>query len=153
MKFSELQEKIGTQIESDWHQHKNGGGWIHKSAKVDASAFIGGSAIVWGQVSGDARVYGDARVSGDAWVYGDAQVYGNARVYGDAWEKSPLFILGSRHSLTNAKKGYIQIGCKRETFSWWLSTDGSAFAKDVGYTPDEIAEYRLYVKLFQKIGK
>ena len=135
MKFSELQEKIGTQIESDWHQHKNGGGWIHKSAKVDASAFIGGSAIVWGQ------------------VYGDAQVYGNARVYGDAWEKSPLFILGSRHSLTNAKKGYIQIGCKRETFSWWLSTDGSAFAKDVGYTPDEIAEYRLYVKLFQKIGK
>jgi len=135
MKFSELQEKIGTQIESDWHQHKNGGGWIHKSAKVDASAFIGGSAIVWGQVSGDARVYGDARVSGDA------------------WEKSPLFILGSRHSLTNAKKGYIQIGCKRETFSWWLSTDGSAFAKDVGYTPDEIAEYRLYVKLFQKIGK
>ena len=135
MKFSELQEKIGTQIESDWHQHKNGGGWIHKSAKVDASAFIGGSAIVWGQ------------------VYCDAQVYGNARVYGDAWEKSPLFILGSRHSLTNAKKGYIQIGCKRETFSWWLSTDGSAFAKDVGYTPDEIAEYRLYVKLFQKIGK
>ena len=37
----------------DWHQHKNGGGWVYKTASVDESAYVGPKA--W--------VYGDARVS------------------------------------------------------------------------------------------
>jgi len=69
-----------------------------------------GNAIIWGQVSGD------------AWVYGDAQVYGIAKVFGDAWNKSPLFVTGSRFSLTNCKKGHIQIGCECHSFSWWKKT-------------------------------
>ena len=146
MTFEQLKEKIGTADPADWHQHKNGGGWIHASARVDESAIVGKDAIVWGIVSGDARVSGNAQVSGDAWVYG------NARVSGDAWESSPLFIIGSRFSLTNSKKGHLQIGCRCETFAWWQK-NGEALAKENDFTKSEIEEYREYLKLFIKLGK
>jgi carbonic anhydrase/acetyltransferase-like protein (isoleucine patch superfamily) len=237
MTFTELCNRIGEQQELDWRQHENGGGWLHRSAIVDASAFIGENAIIWGKVSGDAWVYGNAQVSGNARVYGDAQVYGNAQVYGDAqvsgnaqvygdaqvsgiawvsgnarvygdaqvsgnawvsgnarvsgdaqvsgnarvssnarvsgdaqvsgnawvsgdawvsgnaWEKSPLFIIGSRHALTNAKHGHVQVGCKCETFEWWLSKEGESFARENNYADEEISEYRAYIELFKRVGK
>jgi hypothetical protein len=97
MTFEQLKEKIRSkEIKADWHQHKNGGGWRHKGAKVDETAYVGDNAIVWGSVSGDARVSG-GRVYGDAWVYGGA------------WEKSPLFIIGTKHSLTNAKNALREV--------------------------------------------
>ena len=140
--FEELNQKLGgNEKSSDWHQHSNGEGWLHKSAKVEASAFVGPDAIVWG------TVYDNAQVSGNARVYGDAQVYGNA------WEKSPLFIIGSRNSLCNAKHGYLQIGCRCEKFRWWLGKEALKFAQDNHYTPAEIKEYRAYVKLFIAVGK
>jgi hypothetical protein len=40
----------------DWTQHANGGGWVYKTAKVDASVYLYGNA----QVSGNAQVCGDA---------------------------------------------------------------------------------------------
>ena len=140
--FDELNAKLsGNENKSDWSQHPNGGGWIHKSAQVASTAFVGPDAIVWG------KVYGDAQVYGNAWVYGNAQVYGNA------WERSPLFIIGSRDSLCNAKHGYLQIGCRCEEFRWWLRKEALMFAKENNYTPDEIKEYRAYVKLFVAVGK
>ena len=69
MTYTELQSKIGTQIETDWHQ-ASGGGWIHKSAKVEDEKLIKDNAIVWGMVSGNAQVSGDALVTGDARVTG-----------------------------------------------------------------------------------
>jgi hypothetical protein len=72
--------------------------------------------------------------------------------FGDAWGKSPLFVVGSRHSLTNSKKGHIQIGCKCATFDWWKQ-NGREFALANGYTEDEIAEYTALVKLFCRVGK
>ena len=125
--------KIGEQVEADWTQHKNGGGWIHKNAKVEASCYIEG-IIFSGTVSGDAQVYGDAQVSGDA------------------WKKSPLFIVGSRFSLTNAKKGHIQIGCHCFTFADWKAK-GPQLAKEHNFTKEEIEEYTAYIELFTKIGK
>ena len=176
--FDELNAKLsGNEKKCDWSQHPNGGGWIHKLARVDSTAFVGSDAIVWGKVSGEARVSGHAEVSGKAWVYdnarvsGEARVYGHAevsgearvsghaevsgeaRVYSDAWEKSPLFIIGSRNSLCNAKHGYLQIGCRCEKFRWWLGKEALKFAKENNYTPDEIKEYRAYVKLFVAVGK
>lgn len=160
MTFTDLNTKLGdNEKQSDWTQHPNGGGWINKTAKVDDTAFVGGNAIVWGMVFGNARISGDAWVFGNAWVYGNAwvsdnaQVSGNAQVFGNTWTTSPLFIIGSKHSLTNAKHGYIQIGCKCETFQWWLSKEALAFAKESGYTAAEIEEYQEYVKLFMKVGK
>ena len=85
-------------------------------------------------------------------MYGNAWVYGDAKVYGDAWEKSPLFIAGSRHSLTNCKHGFINIGCKEFTFEYWKQ-HFKTIGKIEGYTPEEIEEYGLYIDLFCKIGK
>lgn len=132
MTFQELQQKIGSQTESDWHQAL-GGGWIHKSAKVDNEANITENAIVWG------LVYGDAQVSGNAWVFGNA------------WVKSPLFIIGSRFNLTNCKSGHIQIGCECHAFDWWKE-NGMELAKRENFTPEEIIEYTAYIDLFCKIG-
>jgi hypothetical protein len=176
MNFEELSEKLGgTESASDWKQAQ-GGGWLHKSAQVYDDTKITGNAIVWGKVSdnaqvsdnawvyGNAQVSGNAKVSGGAWVYGGAQVsdnaqvsgnakvYGDARVSGDAWVKSPLFIIGSRFSLTNCKKGHIQIGCECHTFDWWKK-HGNALAKAHNFTPEEIAEYTAYINLFCEVGQ
>ena len=102
---------------------------------------------------GDAWVAGNAQVSGNARVSGNAQVYGDAWVYEDAWETSPLFIVGSKHSLSNAKKGHIQIGCQCKPFAWWESDEAIKFAKENDYTDAQIEEYRVYVELFKKVGK
>lgn len=88
-----------------------------------------------------------SRLADSAWVYG------NARVSGDAWVKSPLFIAGSRHSLTNAKKGHVQIGCECRSYDWWLGPKGEEFARDNGYSLEEIGEYRAYLELFKRVGK
>ena len=133
MTYTELESKIGKQIESEWHQHKKGNGWVHKNATVDETVFISG--IVF---------------SGK--VYGNAWVYGNARVYGNAWKKSPLFIVGSRFSMTNCKCGHIQIGCLCHTFEDW-KTEGLKLADENNFTPEEIEEYTAYIDLFIKIGK
>ena len=164
--FAELNTLLGGgENAANWSQHSNGDGWINKTAKVDTSVYVGSNAIVWGMVSGDAqvfgnaRVYGDAQVFGNAWIYGNARVYGHAQVYGDAqvsgdaWVKSPLFVIGSRYSLTNATRGHIQIGCKLATFAWWLSPEGETFGRAAGFNDEEIAEYRAYIELFAKVGK
>ena len=147
MTFQELQDKIGTQNEADWHQHSNGGGWVHKSAIVKASARIEEMAIVF-----SGKVFGDAWVSGNARVSGNAQVSGNARVSGDAWEKSPLYIVGTKHTLTNAKKGHIQIGCHLKPIQWWAENYKDV-GKMEGYTEAEIEEYGAYIDLFKRLGK
>jgi hypothetical protein len=110
------------------------------------------------RVSGNAQAYGDAQLYGDAWVYGNASVYGNARVCGnawvsgDAWETSPLYIQGSKHAATNAKYGHIAIGCEVHTFAEWQE-QFQAIGKANGYTEAEIAEYKMIIDLFCKLGK
>lgn len=127
MTFDELELKIGKQTKLDWRQAK-GGGWLNKSAKVNDETKITENAIVWGMVSG------------------------NAQVSGDAWEKSPLFIIGSRWSLTNAKHGHIQIGCHCETFDWWKK-NRARLCKEHNLDKAETKEYFAYIDLFFKIGK
>ena len=66
----------------DWHAHKNGGGWVYKTAHADETSYLHPTSIV----------------------------YGDARVYGDAWEASPLYIQGSRHALTLCSLTQIAVG-------------------------------------------
>ena len=148
MTFELLKLKIGDIKQKEWHQHKNGGGWVKNGCRVEESAFIGENAIVFSCHA----ISGDAWVSGGAQVSGDARVYGNARVSGGAWEKSPLFIIGTKHSLTNCKKGHIQIGCHCKKIDWWMK-NFEDIGKKEGYTSEEIAEYGEYIKLFKEIGK
>ena len=94
MNYKELEQKIGTQIEADWKQ-ASGGGWIHKSAKVDHPGNLKENCIVRGVVSENAQVYGSAVVSGSAQVCGSAVVSENARVSGSAVVSGSARVSGS----------------------------------------------------------
>ena len=130
------------------HQHSNGGGWVANTTTVEASAYIGVGA--W--VSGNAQVFGNARVFGNAQVFGDARVSDNARVYGDAWEESPLYIQGTKHSITNCAYGQIAIGCQVHTFAEWKAKY-KAIGKAAGYTAAQVKEYGLLIAVVTKLGK
>ena len=146
--------------ESEQHQHENGQGWIANTAKVEKTVYVGPNAWVYdnAQVYGNARISGYARVYGYAWVYGNAQVYGdalvsgNTQVSGNAWEQSPLYIQGSRHSVTNSSHGKLSIGCITLTFKEWKK-QFRAIGKREGYTPAQIKEYGAIIALATKIGK
>jgi hypothetical protein len=139
---------------------------VYGNARVYGKAQVSGNARVFGkaQVSGNAQVYGNAWVYGkaqvsgnawvfgNAWVYGKAQVSGNAWVFGNAWETSPLYIQGSRHSMTNCAYGYIAIGCHVHTFAEWKK-EYKDIGKQAGYTPAQIKEYAAYIALVIKHGK
>ena len=89
---------------------------------------------------------------GDAWVFGNARVFGDAWVSGDAWETSPLYIQGSRHSVTNCAHGSIAIGCQVHTFAEWKAKY-KTIGKAAGYTAAQIKEYGLLIALVIKLGK
>ena len=112
------------------------GGWIEKEGNLS--------------FDGNAWVYGDARVSGDARVYGNAWVYGDARVYGGQWEKSPLYIQGTKYSVCMCCPSTLKIGCKTHTIGQWLR-HGERIARLEKFAPEEISEYRAYVELAAKL--
>ena len=68
------------------------------------------------------------------------------------WTTSPLFIIGSRFSLTNCKHGHIQIGCLCNSLKWWKE-NGLVLAKENNFTEAEVAEYEAYIDLFEKVMK
>ena len=143
--------EVGGWIEKETNLEVSGDAWVSGDAQVYGNARVSGDA----QVYGNARVYGDARVYGNAWVYGnaqvsgDAQVYGNARVYGNAWDKSPLYIQGTKHSIVMYDSKRLKIGCQIHSIKQWLS-HGERIGRMNGYTEAELEEYRLYVELAAK---
>jgi carbonic anhydrase/acetyltransferase-like protein (isoleucine patch superfamily) len=127
----------------------SGDAWVFGNARVFGNAWVFGNARVFGnaQVSGNARVSGNAQVSGDARVFGNAQVFGNARVSGDAWEKTPLYIQGSRHAAYWAKKGVLGIGCQQYPIEEWRARY-EEIGKKSGYSEAEIKEYGRHIRYF-----
>ena len=63
-------------------------------ALVDIDRFDVSAGDLGGWIEDD----GNLDQCGAAWVSGDACVSGAARVSGAAWEKSPLYIQGSRYA-------------------------------------------------------
>ena len=145
MTFKEVKKVVAYAIESEWHQHQNGGGWVQDTAYVSGDACVSGNA----RVLGNAQVYDDAEVSGNACVYGDAQVSGDAEVYGDAWVTSPLYIQPSAHAVTVSSYTEVSIGCKRHSVEWWLE-----HYEEVGnaekYTDSQIDEYGIVLKFVKQ---
>ena len=153
MTLDDLKKYFPNASLQNWHQHKNGGGWVENTAHVDDDARVSGDALVYG----DARVSGAAWVSGDARVYGDAQVSGDARVYGDAWEFSPFYLQGSKHALTTSNKNKITIGCESNPVKHWLKHYQEIGEKH-NYPQDVIDEYGMLIRcatewLKMKFGK
>lgn len=130
--IEQIVEEFGG-VADDWKPHPNGGGWVHRDAKVALDVFIGpGGTIRGGTIEG-----------GTIW---------GGTIWGGTWNRAPLFVAGPRHPATNAKPGHLQIGCRCEPFAWWSTPEAEAFADEAGYTAAEKAEYRAIVELFQKIG-
>ena len=85
-------------------------------------------------------------------VSGDAKVSGSAQVFGGNWASSPLHIVGRNHSLTNCSPKHIQIGCERHSFDVWKICY-EHYGQKNGYSPEQIAEYKLLIDLIVKIGR
>jgi len=238
MNFETLKEITGNPNlnPADWHQHKNGGGWVYKDVFIEENPeiYIGPKAIVWGGTirksnfafkcemhggvmwggvmwggvmwggemrGGEMRggvmrggvmwggvMWGGEMHGGVMWggvMWGGVMRGGEMRggvmwggvmrggvmwggemrggvMWGGVmwggemlegtWETTPLFIAGSKHSLSNAKPGYIQIGCQLHTFAHWQK-HVRGIAKIHGYNKAEQDEYAAYVELFIKLGK
>jgi hypothetical protein len=209
MTFQELESKFGKQTPENWHQHKNGGAWIYKDAKVAEDVYIGEKATVWGGIirggiirGGIIRggtiaggtiwggiIEGGTIAGGTIWggtieggtiaggtIWGGTirggtiaggtiwggiieggtiaggTIWGGTIADGE-WKTTPLFISGSRFELSNAKPGHLQIGCECHPFSWWTGPKAKALARHQNFSPEEIKEYRAYIKLFKTIGK
>lgn len=92
---------------------------------------------------------GDCWVYGNAWVYGGAQVYGDTLICGGKWEKSPLYIQGTRWSFSIVSNMKIQVGCQRYTWQEWHDRYLYIAAEYGG--EDIIPEYVLYFNLACKL--
>ena len=77
------------------------------------------------------------------------EVYGDAWVYGNAWDKSPLYIQGTKHYVVMYDSKRLKIGCQIYSMKQWLA-HGERIGRANGYTDAELAEYRLYVELAAK---
>ena len=78
MTLEEIRTLYPDTVPEDWHQHSNGGGWVHADAYVREDAFVSSDAVVrQGSVSGG-RIFGGT-ISGGR-IFGGT-IYGG-RIYG-----------------------------------------------------------------------
>ena len=67
--------------DEEQHKHRNGGGWVANTAKVEDSVYVGPFALVYGH----AELTGKVRVLDLGQVSGHAKLSGNVIVSGNAW--------------------------------------------------------------------
>lgn len=91
-------------IESAWHQHPNGGGWVYEKAQVSDSAYVEDGSVVHGmaKVLDEARIEGSSKVKGTAVVSGKAKVIGNSSVHGNAVVKDNAVVCEGSQAYGNA---------------------------------------------------
>ena len=139
------------------------GGAIVKSCKVFGSARISGSAYCYNSAIIDrATVKENARVCSsvlynDAYVYGDADISvielgDSAHIYGGVWSEKivPVAIRGTRHHVCEPAPGVIKIGREIHTIGIW-KRDFAKIGKANKYTKPQIAEYKAYIDLIDKM--
>lgn len=98
-----------------------------------------------GELGGWIEKEENLRQYGYAWVYGDAQVSGYARVYRGEWDKSPLYIQGTRWSINISSPDTVQCGCQNHTFQEWHDKYAEISMK---YGAEDILdEYIMYFNL------
>lgn len=126
MTIEELKQKMPWIDVTEWHQHPNGGGWVHNTAEVPEGVYIAVSVTV----GNDASIGNRASIGDDASI-----------------DWSLLYIQGSRHSM-NMSGDKLRIGCQVMTFDEWRE-EGPWIARKNDYTDAEQAEYTAYIDLFE----
>jgi hypothetical protein len=127
---------------------------VYGNARLSGNARLFGNAQLFGdaQLSGNAQLFGNARLFGNAQLSGNARLFGDAQLSGNAWTTSPLYIQGTKHSITNCAYGQLVIGCQVHTFAEWKD-QYKAIGKAAGYTAEQIKEYGLHIAHATKVGK
>ena len=118
---------LGGFIEKEENLSHEGNCWVYNNAKVYDNAKIYGDAIICGnaEIYGNAKIYGNAVIRGNAEIHGNAVIYGNAEIYGNAviyngkWDKSPLYIQGTKWAFYVSSENTITTGCQIHTFEEW----------------------------------
>ena len=116
-----------------------GNAWVHGNALVCNNAVVRDNALV----CNNAVVCDNAVVRDNAVVCDNAVVYDNVVVRGGAWDKSPLYIQGSKWSVCMTNLTHIQIGCQNHSISDWID-HGVAIARR-NHADDIIPEYIWYI--------
>ena len=81
--------------------------------RIRATVTIEKYNVVAGELGGWIEDEKNLEQTGDAWVSG------NAQVSGDAWEKSPLYIQGTKYAFYMATANKVGCGCQIFTFAGW----------------------------------
>jgi len=139
---------------------------VFENAKVHNYAMVKNNAQVYGNAEAyqeawiydSAQVYGDAIVSGNAMVFGKSRISGDATISGDArisagnHKKNPLYIQGTKDSITVCSKNVINVGCQSHSIDFWLD-NAKQIGEENNYTPKEIEEYLKYFQFIKSLFK
>lgn len=68
-------------------------------------------------------------------------------MYWDAWEKSQLYIQGSRHAAYWVKKGVLGIGRQHYPIEEWRDRY-KEIGRNSGYSEEQIKEYGRHISYF-----
>ena len=153
-KFNEIKMTFAVIEDGDFflYQKEKIGIRIAKSARVGKSASVGEGARVgeWARVGEGARVGKGASVGKGARVGEWASVGEDARVKQNAqFQKSPLYIIGSRHIVYEFDNNVLGIGCETHSAHEWLM-EYEKIGKMNNYTDEQIQEYWEYIVLYAK---
>ncbi len=70
-------------------------------------------------VYNNAKVYDNAEICGNAEIHGNAEIYGCAKIYNGKWDKSHLYIQGTKWAFYVSSENTITTGCQIHTFEEW----------------------------------
>ncbi len=93
----------------------------------------------------NAKICGCARIYGNAVIFGNAVIYGNAEIYNGKWDKSPLYIQGTKWAFYVSSENTITIGCQIHTFEEWQKNYKQIAEKHDGL--EVLTEYIRYFNL------
>ena len=94
---------------------------IRGNAEIYGDAVICGNAVIRGnaEIYGNARIFGRAVIRGNAEIFGDAVICGNAVIRGGKWDKSPLYIQGTKWAFYVSSENTVTTGCQTHTYEEW----------------------------------
>lgn len=136
-----------------------GNAWVSERAEVFGNTRVDGHALVCGA----SYVYGQAHITDYAKVYGNAMVHSHARVYNQAkvnctlvgyaggekvYREPPIYIQGSRFPIGVCDGTLVRSGCITKPIEWW-EENITRCAEKHNYPPENVKEYKIYVKLIR----
>ena len=83
-------------------------------------------------------------------MIGEGAIVGEGARVGDGASPTIICIIGSRYPVAYWGEDRIDIGCEHHSITDWLS-DGETIGKKHDFPPDQMVEYRRYVKLIAAI--